>query len=414
MIEVDLTSCPKWTETMKKIAREMGVPVRSLISPDDDPFYWTPSRLRRARWAKDVFDETFTGTPIYSRDIHYKTIGEIVPWSEKGSSIYSGINDTLLTHAFRDARYLGLIPWDGIVDMKNDETRIQDEFWSGAKMQVSPGLKSDLWVEFNHPRSRIITEGHDRPYLVEVWSEKYSSHLVDLQREYGFNLQILGGMSSLTRTHECYRRITATDRPTRIFWLTDFGPEGRKMPGAMSRQLEFLLMHTEGDHDVQVDRILLTSDQIIDFNLPPQKKKSEKAKRGGKELSHIAEWNEKHGGTVELNALSGRHPDEFRQIIIDAISPFIPEDYRDDEIEREWKDKFPNDFDGIDDLEERIDDLRSRYDDLVSEWQEVIEEWKGTLQTTEYEIEFDQDHRLDDPIFDSSRDFVTQLLRYPK
>jgi hypothetical protein len=87
------------------------------------------------------------------------------------------------------------------------------------------------------------------------------------------------------------------------------------MPRATSRQIEFWLDKYGLNHDVRVNHLLLTQEQVEKYQLPriPVKGSDKRKKK----------FEESYGeGQVELDALEALHPGEFEQIVTEAILQF--------------------------------------------------------------------------------------------
>ncbi len=114
-------------DIIKALAKVAGRSVRDLLalSPANDPFYaGVGSRGKAAEW----FAEIWSGySPIgaYLRRIHYLLVSPpegvriLLP---NGREYQNTENDwTFLCWASLAARYLDLIPFDGLTDRRNDE-----------------------------------------------------------------------------------------------------------------------------------------------------------------------------------------------------------------------------------------------------------------------------------------------------
>jgi hypothetical protein len=113
-------------ESIKELAKTIGRPVIQCIALayKNDPFYIAPARYKAAEWFADLWQKHGTiGSHI--RRIHYRLVSPpegVVFLKPDGEKYQNTVNDwSLLCEASRDARYLDLIPFDALIDRKNDE-----------------------------------------------------------------------------------------------------------------------------------------------------------------------------------------------------------------------------------------------------------------------------------------------------
>jgi hypothetical protein len=238
-----------------------------------------------------------------------------------------------LIQAARDARYLGLIPANAIIDRKNPAPSLylHDDDDTGAEIEVEPGEieREPFSTSYSAPTISLPSLVLHEPtvsqrYHLEIWIEKSTMNdvVMPLGKEYGVNVATFEGDTSVTACEDLIRRAIASRKPVRIFYVSDFDPRGNKMPVGAARKIDFLAKTSEYDLDIRVIPVAVTLQQCIDYELPrtPIKDSDECA----------SEFEARFGeGATELDALS---EDQLREILVAAIEPYIDDDL-DDEVE---------------------------------------------------------------------------------
>jgi len=400
---------------IRELQKELGISNRRdvlALDPGNDPFWDTPSRRSKAEWAKRIFDKYYDGTTLHLRGLHYQMLGQEIPkpW---GDESYQNTNSdwAQLKVGFRDARLWGLIPYEGIDDRKNPTPQINDRAFGAACKEWWAGI-TDLeeWeFELAKPEFRVCSSGHEKPYMIEVWSEKFEPAVDAIAGRFGCNYQIFSGTASLTRIRQLFERAKMAERPLVLLYLADFDPGGDDMPRAMSRSLEYIIRDEGLDYDVQVVHLMITKAQIDEYELPPTPIKS---KSGDKKLrKNYLKWNAAYGGQVEITALSALHPQEFEKILVEAISPFTVQSDRPASKIQEWSDEFDR---LMADRSDEFDDIESNAESLAERYQELQNELKSELleRTSRHKVGHDAKAIAQDALFDSRRDYVEQINRY--
>ena len=221
------------------LKRETGRPVGTPIAlaPQTDPFYILPARQRDAEWISSLWRDLQLPGPVHCRRIHYRLVSFANVLLPDGSP-YENTDriSQFVNWALRDARLLGLIPADQIVDERNAPPIIHLAEPSPGAIWVShddfdemPELPS---LVFNAP---VIPQ----PFHIEVWAEKSTINdiLVPLAQTYGLNLLAGSGEVSATACRELVNRAIKSRRPVRILYISDFDPGGDSMPVAAARDV---------------------------------------------------------------------------------------------------------------------------------------------------------------------------------
>jgi hypothetical protein len=340
---------PRSYKDILALAAACGCPVGKLLAltTQNDPFY-AGCRYRRveAEWFAALWNRYHTsGHKSHLRRIHYRAVSDesppLMPANKGKTSNRPYINTeecwALLLRASRDARHLGLVLPEAIVDHRNpkpvlfaSETQSPDETgwsveplppWTAPTVRLSggdlgaygmPGLPSVTVEGYNY-------EAGDQPYHVELWAEKTTMNdvLEPICRSLHVNLATAYGFQSVTATVELLRRLERmpADKPARVGYVSDFDPAGGRMPPAVARVVEFYLDRFAPGRDIKLTPLVLTHEQVLHHKLPRIPIKEEDLRRRG--------FEEKYGeGAVELDALEAIHPGVLGRIVRAFIAPY--------------------------------------------------------------------------------------------
>jgi hypothetical protein len=331
---------------LKELAKELDRPLRTLEILHDDPF--TAGRESRQAWA-EWFSEiwhTFDIRPgTHLRRIHYKLVSQAAPIVMRNGRPY--INSltcfSQLGNAALDARYLGLVDANHLVDRRSPESILhhQNIIVDGeGEIERSSGFSCEgkfrapvayagFGGEFEAPSfylPKLMFEApkFSQPCAIEVWIEKTSMNdvLVPVCRRYGVDFVPLAGEASFTYCVDLVSRARRRNVPTRVLVISDYDPAGQSIPVAIARKAEHRI-YTEGlDVDLQIRHIALTAEQVAQYNLP---------RIPINDLRRSAAFEERHGeGGVELDALEALFPGTLRDIAIAEIKR-----YRDSALEEQ-------------------------------------------------------------------------------
>jgi hypothetical protein len=422
--------------SIKALAKELHRPIGTLIalSPNNDPFHITGARIRAAEWIASHWGRLRFEGEVHVRRVHYKLLSFTDPPVLNVYGLpYENTDDQWagLVDAVRDARYLGLLPHETIIDRKNNDPIIHLRGEVGypscevdnkePDIELPAGSMPDL------PEASLYDAEVGQRYHVEIWCEKTTINdiLEPLAERHGCNIITGAGELSLTACTNVVDRAEASGRPVRILYISDFDPGGISMPVAVARKIEFRLHSDELDLDIQVRPIALTHDQCIEYELPRTPIKDTERRAG--------RFEERFGeGATELDALEAVHPGELAQIVEREICRYYDGTLEErvaaavDEIngdlvtlEEEVRDQH----------REELDDLEAEWDEITAEHRRRVEEWreraKPVWQAMADKIEEDKPDPEDydwpepeegdedeDPLFDSTRDYVEQIDRY--
>ena len=278
---------------------------------------------------------------------------------------------------------------------------------------------------FDTPHLDIDPPIIPQPYHLEIWCEKSTMKdiLLPLCQRYGINLVTGVGEMSHTRCVQCVDRACKSGKPVIILYISDFDPNGRGMPVAVARKIEFVVRKEGHDLDVQVRPIVLTPEQCIHYRLPRTPLKDTVP---GKDR-----FEERFGaGATELDALEALHPGELARILETEILRYY-DDTLDDGIE-EVVDEVKAELRKINVKVKRkhakaLKTLTAERKKVMAAIRAFEKKAKPVLRKIDRDLEAaapdvddfewpeprdaDED---DDPLFDSTRDYVTQVDRYKK
>ncbi len=443
----------KWVKTM---ARELGVHVDDLIALTNkyDPFYaGRPSDVKKAKWAKRIWDWTLkvwetkrydllalgyhVGEKPHARGIHYLYFtGHPNPKLPNGTP-YLGTekNWKTLVESLAKAKVLGLIPFGYMTDKKHPEVvenlrRTPDEEPTLPEEGSFDGVVSPDDVEITISGGPDIEEvsGDMKksvtkrlPYHNEIWDEKGSKLVDQVASRFYANVQHSVGEQTYEPVYELLKRAKAASggRPVRIFYLSDYDPRGKyTIPVSVARKIEWYVQNLEEfkGMDIKLKKIALTREQVEKLKLPPAPVKASEPM--------LKRWKQAEGEyIVELDALESLHPGEFVKNIERELGRYYDKEAA--ESIRAYNQKVNNKITGYNeaveeaigecldkvevgfvdpkfeihvstDLERELEELRN----LIESWQ--APKWKDPTETDE------------EWLYDSGRDYMAQLKRYKK
>jgi hypothetical protein len=142
---------------------------------------------------------------------------------------------------------------------------------------------------------------------VEVWMEKdaLAGVVYEVTAKWDVPLMVTRGYSSLSFLHQSALALAAEDRPCFIYCLGDHDPSGVDI----SRNMERRLRQYAPAAEIYFNRIAVTPEQIIHWDLPSRPTKATDTRAKGFD-----------GDSVELDAIPAWR---LRQLVLDCISMHI-------------------------------------------------------------------------------------------
>lgn len=312
---------------IKEMAKEERVSVKDylVLSPNNDPFYvGSKGQMEKADWFDDVYSLMDRPRECHIRRVHYWLVSQKPRYRKPDGSEYLNTpNDWgFLTMAAKYARYAELIPIENIVDRRNPPAIENATSWEDeTPTEIKDGIDAEDIISDIVQKFLCWNTHNTQEYLMEMWAEKSTMNdvLKPIAGSYGMNLVTGLGELSITAVHLLIERVKEINKPTRIFYISDFDPAGECMPVSVSRKIEYFIRQSNLDLDIKLIQVMLTSEQCIDYDLPRTPIKATEARREG--------FEERHGtGATELDALEALHPGEMKKIIeTEVMKYFDPE-----------------------------------------------------------------------------------------
>lgn len=220
--------------------------------------------------------------------------------------------------AMIDARWSGEVEFDTFSDRDRTmvgETRYKETIYSDKVSEAKRQLY--LWMT-NYSKNRW----ENQPYYPEILIEKKALEgvFMDVCRTNRVTLGACKGYPSLTFLYEMSERMKLAEERGKnciILYFGDYDPSGEDIPRSIKENLIKL-----GVRSIELRRILLMKEQVIEWELPPAHAKITD--------SRTANWDGL--GQVELDAVEPRKLQRLCQEAIDEIfDPQLYDDLLDEE-----------------------------------------------------------------------------------
>lgn len=337
MIETGEGLAHRGYEAIKALKRDLKCRVADLLALAEvnDPFYaGQPAQQAKAAWFAALWDTYAFATGVHLRRIHYRLVSQERPPLKPDGKPYENTLECwgFLNEASKAARYLGLVSPDAFEDHRNPLAVMPETFG------VAPTPPAVVWsfldepwtlptlavggVAVNFRLPSPLIEGYDytdaaQPYHLEIWAEKSTMDdiLAPLCRRYHAVLSTALGFQSITRVINFLQRVQRSQKPTRVFYLSDFDPAGDQMPVAVARQIEFWASQYVPEAEIKLTPLLLTRTQVHAYRLPRIPIKESDRRKG--------QFEDRYGeGAVELDALEALYPGVLATLIEAALLPY--------------------------------------------------------------------------------------------
>lgn len=312
-------------ENFKAMAKEAGVQVADLLalSVGNDPFYvGAPAQLAKAEWFAGIYAEMGSPPKCHIRRAHYWLVSRAY-LKPDGTAYENTERDWgLVTVAAKYARYLGLVPIENIIDRRNPAPIVNARHYPHeAPSEVRDRIDTESLIDQIVGEFWCFNPHRTQAHLLEIWCEKSTMNdvLEPLCQRYGLNLVTGLGELSITAVHQLVDRVEEAEKPTRIFYISDFDPAGECMPVSVARKLEFFVASRGVELDIKLVPLMLTAAQCRRYRLPRTPIKETERRRDG--------FEGRHGeGATELDALEALRPGEMARILTTAIEEYFDVD----------------------------------------------------------------------------------------
>jgi hypothetical protein len=415
-------------DSLKVLAKNLARPLSTLTVTRNDPFTaGTPARRASAEWFAELWDRFDIQPGAHLRRIHYLLVSQPVLMVDGEPYINTVFCAHVLNVASLDARFLGLVPATSLVDRKNDEPVInldEDEEEDAHIWTVGAVIAAHEPPTILVPHLSLIKPTILQPYHVEMWCEKTTMNdiLMPLGQRFDVNVITASGEQSHTQCVALVERAEASLRPVRILYVSDFDPAGASMPVAVARKIEHVL-YTDGLRhlDIQVRAVVLTHDQCTQYRLPrtPLKETEHRAAR------FEARFGE---GATELDALEALHPGELAKILRGEIGR-----YHDDnlygriaeaaveveaqlaDINRAVRERHAKPLAALEAERKKvaaaIEAFAKSAGPILGKIERDLADQRPDVEDIDWP-EPDEGDDDDDPLFDSTREYLDQIARY--
>lgn len=286
----------------------------TVLSPQNDPFRLdTPANHRDGAWLADTMSRLGIDR-IHNRGLHYALLTQPKPDGKP----YTTTDWAWLIGVSNVARFLGYVPFDQIVDQKNDPPVVR--LWRPPQPKGYVAMDFDIVlpdVADLTPQAKIREFTGTQPYHLALVGEKSSLDgvLRPVADRYRADLYLPSGDISNTMVYTLAKTAAEDGRPLIVLYFSDCDPSGWNMPIVVGHKLRAFKIQLFPQLEFRCYQACLTPDQVRQYDLPISPVK-ETEKRGDR-------WKEKMGvEQTEIDSIATLRPNLLRQIANDAIAPF--------------------------------------------------------------------------------------------
>jgi hypothetical protein len=291
----------------------------TVLAPQNDPFRVdTDAGHRDGAWLADTLAGLGITGQRHLRGLHYILIGRDKPNGLPYANTEQDWN--WLGKAAKAARWLRYLPFEAIVDQRNDEPDRRD-YATPAAPQPYVSVEFDIAIpdaDDLTPQIGLDDFRAEQPYRLVIVGEKSSLRPVlnPIAARYSADLYLPTGEISDTQIYQMAADAAYDGRPMVVFYFADCDPAGWQMSISVSRKLQALRVLEFGGLEFQVHRVGLTPDQVREYGLPSTPLKGTELRAGP--------WMEAMGvSQTEIDALAALQPAVLTQMARDAIAPFF-------------------------------------------------------------------------------------------
>jgi hypothetical protein len=304
---------------LEQAIAEEGCKLKDLtvLAAQNDPYRVdTPSGHRDGAWLARRLEKLNRTQAIHLRGLHYVLLGENKP----DGTPYTNTEEDwqwLGLRAAKAARWLGLVPFEAIVDQRNTPPVVRRFVEPNPTPYIGIGE-----VEIGIPEEITPTVNLDdfrgvQPYRLVLFGEKVSLDevLAPIAEARKADLYLPTGEASDTMIHQMARDGADDGRKMIVLYLSDCDPSGWQMAISVARKLQALQTLKYPDLAFEVHPICLTPDQVREYGLPSTPMKDTE-RRGDKWLTAMGVQQ------TEIDSLATLRPELLRRIVNKAIAPY--------------------------------------------------------------------------------------------
>jgi hypothetical protein len=324
----DISGLGELAQELRTAQREAGfsrLDHLTVLSKNNDPYRFDNEAGRRdGQWFTDLFNKLVPRGAKHLRGFHYVLVSSRGIIKPDGTPYRNNDADWLwLMHeASGAARWLGMLPFERIVDERNDPPvpPDDDDFDpAGMSQALIDGLGGDVPnLDGAMPSIAFSHRPHRQPYRIVLWGEKSSlgDALEPVRSMVNGEMLLPSGESTATMVFNMAQRIVEDGRPAVIGYFNDFDPAGWQMAISVARKLQALKTLRFPTLNVRLYPVALNIEQVTRLNLPSTPLKPEE-KRADK-------WREAWGREqTEIDALAALNPTELGRMARDFVRPFF-------------------------------------------------------------------------------------------
>jgi hypothetical protein len=358
----------------------------TALSANNDP-YRQEVRRAEGEWFARWFNELCPERRLHLRGFHYLLVTSSIV--KPNGEPYRNTDDDWewLGGPSVAARWLGLLPFNRIVDQRNEapvfaarNRAVPTPMLSGGYVYLPDA--DDVKIE-----ARVDGFHGKQPFTLAVFGEKGSlgPMLEPICRRFGADLFLPTGEISTTQTFEMAMAAAEDRRPLVLFTVSDCDPAGYQMPVSIARKLQAIRDKDFPDLEFKVVPIALEPKQADELYLPSTPLK-ETEKRGDK-------WREAHGREqTEIDAALALAPDWLRDTITAEMSRFYDGELQQRVIDaqREWQALADARIEAI--FSEEIEELREEVELIEQVNRDRVDEINERLEEMSLSIELPRVH----------------------
>jgi hypothetical protein len=299
----------------------VSIDALTVLSAANDP-YTAWRRRREAEWFAELFDRFVAADATkHLRGFFYLLVSAPNPIASPDGKRF--VNDhrhwRALQSASKAARWLGLVPFDRIIDERNAPPEIYVPGMTSVLTGVSSGAgcEAPQTVEAALPGLSLSGFKGRQAHRIIFFGEKSSLSTVlrPIAQEIGAEMILVTGESSDTYIADMAKRASADNRPAVVLYFSDFDPSGHQMPVSVARKLQALCDLYYPNIRVKLYPVALTLNQIRTLGLPssPLKETERRASRWRETMGH---------DQTEIDAMVELHPRALRGATFEALRPF--------------------------------------------------------------------------------------------